>query len=89
MGLLDWLRPGKPTVPEPATHCSFCDDPVQAQLDELAADVANKRFLFRCPLCQQYWGAYVFTPHYRWALTSEEAEELFPDAFESVGLADA
>jgi hypothetical protein len=81
VGLLNWFRPCPPVTPEPAPRCAFCADPVEAELDELAADPANATYLCRCPACGQYWGGHGYTPHFRWELTPSEAAKYFPHAF--------
>jgi hypothetical protein len=54
---------------------------VAAELEELAADLANSTYLCRCPACGQYWGGHGYTPHFRWELTPSEAAKFFLHAF--------
>ncbi len=81
MGLLNWFGIRRRTTLPPALGCTVCADPVDAPLDEIAADGATASYLGQCPECGQYWGGHGYTPQYRWALSPEEAAAFFPDAF--------
>src|SRR5256885_1727791 len=68
---LGWRRtPGEDGAP-PA--CDFCADPVNAELDEIAANGAKATFLCQCSKCGRYWGGFGFAMDTRWELSLEEA----------------
>jgi hypothetical protein len=87
MGLRNWFRARRHAAPvhDAILECAYCADPVEATLDEVAADGSKAIYLCRCPSCGRYWGGHGCTPQFRWALTPEEAAKFFPGAFKNDG----
>lgn len=66
---------------ELAEGCEYCCDPTTRLLDGMAGDSKYALVLLECPECGQYYLFHGYEPHYRPALTLDEAAECFPDAF--------
>lgn len=88
MGFWCWLLGRRQAAPEATspTECAYCSDAGSARLQDYDLEGPKDCYLGRCPACGQYWGGHGYTPHFRWALSPQEAAEFFPGLIHEEGI---
>jgi len=65
---------------QPPEGCDYCQDPANRLFDGVG-DPTYGLVLLEGPRCGQYYMFHGFEPHYRPALTQEDAARRFPEEF--------